>query len=180
MKLKDVYTTICFNNICFVYTAFTNIPWVIMGEVFPPNIKAHAASLCTSICFFLGYITAQCFPVLVHLFGNDYAFWFHGSFCFISVIYIYYFVPETKGLSLQEIQQLISKPLSKNKQSTIIPENDNSRSLSNSVTNIIVIKESSEPMKITANGKSLSTNASSLTLNGVYTSTKCTDFICHV
>lgn len=158
--------------------AFTNLPWVIMGEVFPPNIKAHAASLCTAVYFFFGYITAQCFPLLVHLFGNDYAFWFHASFCFISVIYIYYFVPETKGLSLQEIQQLIG--LSDKKTSTVVTRNNDSKSLSKPMTDTAIIRNPSKAMTITVNGKSLSKNTASTTLNGTYMLRESADFICHV
>lgn len=150
-----------------------------MGEVFPSNIKAHAASLSTGMCFLLGYITAQCFPLLINLFGKDYAFWFHGSFCFISVIYIYYFVPETKGLSLQEIQQLISKPLSDNKLSTIIAANSNSTSLSKPVSDIAIVRNQSIPMTITANGKSIPNNTAPPALNGTYTPKTCAAFICH-
>lgn len=136
-----------------------------MGEIFPQNIKAHAASLATGICFLLSYLTSQFFSTLIHTFGIDYTFWLHGGFCFTSVIYVYYIVPETKGLSLQEIQQLISQPTRGYKSPWTSTANENDDGLSMPT--------------ITADGKIPSNETVFCKLNGVYTLQKCT-CVCHI
>lgn len=91
--------------------ALMNVPWSITSEVFPPNIKAQAVSLTISLCYILIYTTSKIFPTMVHMFGSTYTFWIYSGFSFVTAVFIYCFVPETKGLSLEEIQRLISKPL---------------------------------------------------------------------
>lgn len=87
-----------------------NVPWSITSELFSPNVKAQAVSLTVSLCYILVYATSKIFPTLVHVFSSTYTFWIYSGFSFVSVVFIYCFVPETKGLSLEEIQQLMSKP----------------------------------------------------------------------
>lgn len=88
-----------------------NVPWSITSEVFPPNVKAQAVSLTVSMCYILVYTTSKIFPTMVYMFGSTYTFWTYSSFSFVAVVFIYCFVPETKGLSLEEIQLIMNRPL---------------------------------------------------------------------
>lgn len=91
--------------------ALMSVPWSITSELFPSSVKAQAVSLTVSMCYILVYTTSKIFPTMIYMFGSTYTFWIYSGFSFVAVVFIYCFVPETKGLSLEEIQQLISKPL---------------------------------------------------------------------
>ncbi|XP_037811299.1 facilitated trehalose transporter Tret1 isoform X1 [Lucilia sericata] len=88
--------------------SFGPLPWVVMAEIFPANVKAVASSLAASICLFTGFIISFFFPLLSTL-GTFYIFWLFAISCLIAFFFILFVVFETKGLSLQEIQNKLNK-----------------------------------------------------------------------
>ena len=45
------------------------------------------------------------FPVLLHKFGGALTFWGFGVVSILCIIFVYFFVPETKGISLEKIEK---------------------------------------------------------------------------
>jgi sugar porter (SP) family MFS transporter len=83
------------------------IPWAMMGELFPPNVK-HVASTLGAITFFAGgLIITILFPSLSEALGMAWSFWIFAILCVIGTLFIFQMVPETKGKSLQQIQVLL-------------------------------------------------------------------------
>lgn len=85
--------------------------WVVCGEIFPLGIRAKAMSLCTASNwlwnFGIGYVT----PYLVDSGAgkaglHSKVFWIWTVTCFCAGVFAYFFVYETKGLSLEEVDQL--------------------------------------------------------------------------
>ncbi|XP_055905982.1 facilitated trehalose transporter Tret1-like [Eupeodes corollae] len=90
-------------NIFFGF-GFGPIPWAMSGEMIPPNIKSTATVLAgTSTCVAL-FVVTRWFPELNAL-GSYYAFWVFGLFSILGFVFVYFFVIETKGLSLHMIQE---------------------------------------------------------------------------
>lgn len=83
------------------------IPFTILGEIFPPNAKAAASTLSVSLCFLYMYINTMCFSYMLEAIGNAASFWFYGAFSYVAIAYFYFLLPETKGKSLQEIQNML-------------------------------------------------------------------------
>lgn len=83
-----------------------------MGELFPTQIKAIGAGITTSFCSLLAFVTANMFPDLLNLLGIDYLFGLYGLFCLLGVFFITFIVPDTSGMSLAKIQELINNPKS--------------------------------------------------------------------
>jgi len=52
------------------------------------------------------FLVSQFFLTLIGAMGNALTFWLFALFCVIAWVWIYFRVPETKGLSLEQIQQL--------------------------------------------------------------------------
>eukprot|EP00796_Vickermania_ingenoplastis_P007400 gene7400-5211_t len=83
------------------------IPWVVMGEVFPQHLRTSAASLATMSNWAANALVSQVFPMLM---GS--AIGVGGTFtliCFLlllSSLYIYFFAVETKGYSLEELDNM--------------------------------------------------------------------------
>ncbi|KAL0125280.1 hypothetical protein PUN28_004423 [Cardiocondyla obscurior] len=85
------------------------LPWAVMGEMFASNVKAKASSITVFVCWFLAFIITKFTSNLEDAFQGKYAvFWIFGGFCILSVIFTVLILPETKGKTLQQIQDEIN------------------------------------------------------------------------
>uniref|UniRef100_W4VSE3 Putative sugar transporter n=1 Tax=Phaedon cochleariae TaxID=80249 RepID=W4VSE3_PHACE len=87
---------------------FGPLPWAVMGELFPGNIKSAASSATASGCWVLGFIVTRYFGNLTDLIGRSGSFGVFTGFCFIAALFVYKLLPETSGKSLQEIQDILN------------------------------------------------------------------------
>ncbi|XP_003629419.2 sugar transporter ERD6-like 6 [Medicago truncatula] len=79
------------------------IPWLIMSEILPPNIKGLAGSAAT----FLNWFTASLITMTAHFlldWSNAGTFTIYAIFSAINVAFALLWVPETKDRTLEEIQ----------------------------------------------------------------------------
>ena len=81
------------------------VPWLMMGEIFPSKVRGHAASVATAFNWTCSFAVTKFFNDLINSIGAHGAFWFFGLICFLSVFFVTMFVPETKGRSLECIEQ---------------------------------------------------------------------------
>lgn len=97
-------TSVCIFIVVFSL-GYGPIPWMMVGELFPPHIKGFASSLSCLLNWILAFLVTKFFSDLVTEFGEHTTFWI---FCVISIIgtlFVFFIVPETKGKSLDEIQR---------------------------------------------------------------------------
>ena len=80
------------------------IGWILVSEVFPLRIRGIAMSVCTVSNFAFNFFVVGSFPVLLHRIGGAWTFWIFGIVSILCIIFVYFFVPETKGISLEEIE----------------------------------------------------------------------------
>jgi sugar porter (SP) family MFS transporter len=87
---------------------FAPLSWIIVSEIFPNKIRSKALGL---VCFFLyaaSFITAQVFPMLTEWFTIQFkspaaVYLIFAGICALCVWFSWKMVPETKGLSLEQI-----------------------------------------------------------------------------
>ncbi|KAL5061038.1 hypothetical protein RYX36_032642 [Vicia faba] len=79
------------------------IPWVIMSEIFPINVKGSAGSLVTLVNWLCSWIVSYAFNFLM-TWSSTGTFLGFAVVCGFNVIFIAKVVPETKGRTLEEIQ----------------------------------------------------------------------------
>lgn len=86
---------------------FGPIPWMMMGELFANDIKSVAGSAAGTFNWSLAFLITYSFETLKATFGDGQTFWIFSGFCVVGIVFVFIFVPETKGKSLAEIQLML-------------------------------------------------------------------------
>src|SRR5258708_15664693 len=84
-------------------------PWLIISEIFPTKVRGRAASIATSTLGSGTLLVTLTFLSLVKVLNLWGTFAISGALSFVCLIYVWKIVPETKGLTLEQIQQTWSK-----------------------------------------------------------------------
>ena len=95
---------------CFAFS-LGPIAWILISEIMPLKIRGTAMSIATMSNFAFNFIVALIFPTLLETIGEAYTFWIFGFVGIFSLFYTYYYIPETKGRSLEQIEQNWKKRL---------------------------------------------------------------------
>ena len=88
---------------CFAFS-LGPIAWILISEIMPLKIRGTAMSIATMSNFVFNFIVALIFPTLLKTIGEAHTFWIFGFVGIFSLFYTYYYIPETKGRSLEQIE----------------------------------------------------------------------------
>jgi SP family arabinose:H+ symporter-like MFS transporter len=61
--------------------------------------------LATLILWFADFLVTLTFPVLSDRFHPSTAFWIYAAMCALDLVFMWFFLPETKGKTLEEIER---------------------------------------------------------------------------
>ncbi|KXJ79172.1 hypothetical protein RP20_CCG002050, partial [Aedes albopictus] len=89
------------------------VPFAILGEVFPKNIKANANAVFSVITSAIVFTVLKMFQVISDGAGTYVAFWIFSICTAGTTVMMYFFVPETKGKSFDEIQDMMQRTTDK-------------------------------------------------------------------
>jgi SP family xylose:H+ symportor-like MFS transporter len=87
------------------------VTWVILSEIFPTRIRGRAMAIATVCLWMANYVISQTFPMmdentwLLAKFHHAFPFWLYGVFCVALLAFVWRFLPETKGKTLEEIEK---------------------------------------------------------------------------
>eukprot|EP00246_Nothoceros_aenigmaticus_P010470 TRINITY_DN27000_c0_g1_i1.p1 TRINITY_DN27000_c0_g1~~TRINITY_DN27000_c0_g1_i1.p1 ORF type:complete len:490 (+),score=67.53 TRINITY_DN27000_c0_g1_i1:308-1777(+) len=79
------------------------IPWIVMSEIFPANVKGLAGSLATLANWFAAWTVTMVFNFMLQ-WSSVGSFWIFAGECALTVVFVALFVPETRGRTLEEIE----------------------------------------------------------------------------
>jgi hypothetical protein len=107
---KSVWLTavcMCMYILSFSMT-WAGVFWVICSEIFSMSIKSAAMALAMAALFLSGAISDFLFPFIVDGLGGG-AFVLYACLSVAGGVYVYLTVPETKGLTLLEVQRVLQR-----------------------------------------------------------------------
>ncbi|XP_066597536.1 facilitated trehalose transporter Tret1-2 homolog [Prorops nasuta] len=105
-----VIPVICVLMYIFVSTlGFLVLPFAMVGELFPAKVKDVLSGTTTCIAYIFSSITVKTYPDMLALMGKHGVFLFYALVSLVGTIFLGIFLPETKGKTLDEIQDLFSK-----------------------------------------------------------------------
>jgi len=91
--------------IAFFASAMGPLVWVVMAEIFPIKVRGSAMGLATLILWLADFAVTLTFPVISDRFHPSTAFWLYAGMCALDLVFIWFFLPETKGKTLEEIER---------------------------------------------------------------------------
>jgi SP family galactose:H+ symporter-like MFS transporter len=80
--------------------------WLLNAEIYPLSVRSKAASAGTMTNWFFNFLVSLTFLPLVDLLSQTGAFWFYGVIGLLTLWFCWRFVPETKGRSLEQINDI--------------------------------------------------------------------------
>lgn len=84
------------------------ILWLMIGELFANNVKTYISPLAGASAWLLAFVVTKVFPSLRDGLGNAGVFWLFSCLTFLGTVFVFFVLPETKGISLAEIQRVLS------------------------------------------------------------------------
>ncbi|XP_048632193.1 D-xylose-proton symporter-like 1 [Brassica napus] len=84
--------------------SFGPISWLMMSEIFPLKLRGRGISIAVLVNFGTNALVTFAFSPMKELLGAGVLFCGFGAICVLSLFFIYFIVPETKGLTLEEIE----------------------------------------------------------------------------
>lgn len=83
--------------------------WVVLSEIFPNKIRGAAMSVSTFALWVACYLLTLTFPVFVEWFSAAKTFWIYAAICIVGFAVILKYLPETKGISLEQLEKKLVK-----------------------------------------------------------------------
>ena len=110
---KVLIAFVCF-YIFFFACSWGPVAWVVTGEIFPLKSRAKCLSMTTATNWLFNFAIAYATPYLVDDGPGDAnlkskVFFIWGTFCLVCIFFVYTLIYETKGLSLEQVDELYSK-----------------------------------------------------------------------
>ncbi|GAB3926071.1 sugar porter family MFS transporter [Mucilaginibacter myungsuensis] len=88
---------------CFAFS-IGPLKFVVASEIFPNAIRGRALAISIMTMWVADTIVGQLTPILLKGLGTAGTFWFFGFFCVVAFLVVYKLLPETKGQSLEHIE----------------------------------------------------------------------------
>ncbi|XP_026730603.1 facilitated trehalose transporter Tret1-2 homolog [Trichoplusia ni] len=90
--------------ICAISIGLVPLPWIMCGEVFPTKVRGLGSGISSATTFVAFFTVVKTAPGMMSNFGEVITFLFYGVVAFVGTVIMYFILPETKGKSLQEIE----------------------------------------------------------------------------
>lgn len=97
-------------SLCLYFLGFSvglsPVPSILLGEILPLRVKGGAASFLIFFYFSCGALVSKEYNDMMALVGEAGVYWFYASFMATGFLLVAAFLPETKGKTLEEIEEI--------------------------------------------------------------------------
>lgn len=90
--------------ICAISIGLVPLPWMMCGEVFPTKVRGLGSGISSATTFVSFFIVVKTAPGMMSDLGEVFTFLFYGIVALVGTGILFFILPETKGKSLQEIE----------------------------------------------------------------------------
>ncbi|KAG2456073.1 solute carrier family 2, facilitated glucose transporter member 8 [Polypterus senegalus] len=80
-------------------------PWLVMSEIFSTRTRGFSSGACVLTNWGCAFLVTKEFHDVMGLLSSSGTFWMFSAFCLLSVLFTILFIPETKGRSLEQIEE---------------------------------------------------------------------------
>ncbi|MVN93025.1 sugar porter family MFS transporter [Mucilaginibacter sp. HME9299] len=102
---SSVWLLVCvLSFLAFFAFSIGPLKFVVASEIFPNAIRGRALAISIMTMWIADTIVGQLTPILLKDFGSAGTFWFFAFFCVVAFVVVYKLLPETKGQSLEHIE----------------------------------------------------------------------------
>ena len=110
MEVKGVMMVVLVVTAISVYAMTLGpVTWTLLAELFPNRIRGVAMATCT-FALWVGCCTLTfSFPSMNAALGSSGTFWIYSAICLCAFVFLFRRCPETKGKSLEELEQELVK-----------------------------------------------------------------------
>ncbi|WP_213806769.1 sugar porter family MFS transporter [Granulicella sp. dw_53] len=88
---------------CYALT-LAPITWVLISEIFPNKVRSQAVSVAVSALWISSFALTYTFPLINRALGSSGTFLGYGIVCIVGALFVFFYVPETKGKTLEQIE----------------------------------------------------------------------------
>jgi len=90
------------------------VVWVMLAEIFPNSIRDKAMAIAVAAQWFMNWVVTVTFNIMeghsaLAAFNHGFAYWLYGGFSVLAALFVWKFVPESKGLSLESMKTIWKK-----------------------------------------------------------------------
>lgn len=91
---------------CF---SWAGVPWIICAEIYPLRVRGLCVAICVATHWLFNFVIARSVPYMITniQFGTYFVF---AAFITISIPFVWFMVPETKGLKLEDMDEIFNGP----------------------------------------------------------------------
>lgn len=109
LRLLAVASTFVY-VICFAFSLGAML-WLLVSEIFPLEVRGAAMGVAVFSCWLWNFAVSSTFLTLLDALGATNTFLLYAVMCVVGFLFCYYKVPETKGVSLEQIEENIRRGL---------------------------------------------------------------------
>lgn len=91
--------------IAFFALSLSPLMFVVTSEMYPSHIRGTAMALSTGISWVCAFLVVQFYPWMESTMGANVTFGIFCALCLLAGLFIHFFIPETKGKKLEDIQK---------------------------------------------------------------------------
>lgn len=100
--------------ICTSSFGFINIPWTLIGELFPVSIRGVGGGFIVSLAYVMMFAVVKSYPHILKYMSIGGIFFIFSFVSLLGTAFVYFFLPETLGKSFSDIEKYFKKTETRN------------------------------------------------------------------